>query len=111
MLLILGHLNVLEYYWHRMMHLPWCYRRMHKLHHFYKSPVPFDDMFIHPVEGRCLQILTRVVTLTGPSLLAALGFYIILSTVPLIYRVHIAAFAGYMIVAGSHEWNHVPQAE
>ena len=35
---------VWEYYWHRMMHLPWFYRRFHKMHHFYKSPQPFDDM-------------------------------------------------------------------
>lgn len=28
--------SVLEYWWHRLMHLRWCYVRMHKYHHFYK---------------------------------------------------------------------------
>lgn len=45
------HENVVEYYWHRLMHLPWFYKRMHKLHHAYKSPSPFDDMYIHPVSA------------------------------------------------------------
>jgi sterol desaturase/sphingolipid hydroxylase (fatty acid hydroxylase superfamily) len=43
--------NVLEYYWHRTMHLPVMYKRFHKIHHFYKSPEPFDDMLIHPLEA------------------------------------------------------------
>jgi sterol desaturase/sphingolipid hydroxylase (fatty acid hydroxylase superfamily) len=67
--------TVAEYWWHRMQvirarsstvarspcvclacraacqHLPWFYRNMHKLHHYYKSPQPFDDMMIHPLEG------------------------------------------------------------
>lgn len=36
--------NVSEYYWHRLMHLPWFYRTCHRYHHFYKAPTPFDDM-------------------------------------------------------------------
>jgi sterol desaturase/sphingolipid hydroxylase (fatty acid hydroxylase superfamily) len=40
-----------EYWWHRLMHTPWCYRRAHKLHHAYKAPEPFDDMYIHPAEA------------------------------------------------------------
>ena len=40
-----------EYYWHRLMHLPWFYVRFHKLHHHYKSPEPFDDLYIHPLEA------------------------------------------------------------
>lgn len=41
----------LEYYWHRLMHLPWFYRRFHKLHHYHKDPGPFDDLLIHPAEA------------------------------------------------------------
>lgn len=32
------HESILEYYWHLLMHLPWFYKRFHKLHHHYKSP-------------------------------------------------------------------------
>mmetsp|Transcript_4795 Transcript_4795/g.30408 ORF Transcript_4795/g.30408 Transcript_4795/m.30408 type:complete len:270 (+) Transcript_4795:2589-3398(+) len=42
---------LLEYYWHRLMHLPWFYRRFHKLHHYQKDPGPFDDLLIHPAEA------------------------------------------------------------
>eukprot|EP00961_Rhodomonas_salina_P271052 3662720-Rhodomonas_salina.1 len=31
------HTVVLEYYWHRLMHIPFFYRHLHKLHHHYKS--------------------------------------------------------------------------
>ena len=44
--------NVWEYYWHRLMHVPFIYRRFHKHHHFYKAPSPFDDMNIAPLEVR-----------------------------------------------------------
>ena len=40
----LGAESVTEYYWHRMMHLTWCYKTCHRYHHFYKAPEPFDDM-------------------------------------------------------------------
>ena len=43
--------SVLEYYWHRAMHAPRLYKRLHKYHHHYKSPRPFDDLFIHPLEA------------------------------------------------------------
>mmetsp|Transcript_16307 Transcript_16307/g.41342 ORF Transcript_16307/g.41342 Transcript_16307/m.41342 type:complete len:163 (+) Transcript_16307:90-578(+) len=35
---------MLEYYWHRLMHLRWFYCTFHKYHHYFKSPEPFDDM-------------------------------------------------------------------
>ena len=48
--------SVLEYYWHRAMHLPAVYAKLHKFHHHYKAPQPWDDLFIHPLEsfGYCL---------------------------------------------------------
>ena len=30
--------GIAEYVWHRIMHLPWFYKNLHKLHHYYKSP-------------------------------------------------------------------------
>lgn len=64
---------VLEYYWHRTMHLPFFYRHMHKHHHFYKSPQPFDDMMIHPLEAAGYYCI-----LYGPAILVnqpLLGFF------------------------------------
>eukprot|EP00802_Teleaulax_amphioxeia_P022850 Tamp_23344.p1 GENE.Tamp_23344~~Tamp_23344.p1 ORF type:complete len:292 (+),score=35.44 Tamp_23344:48-923(+) len=72
---------VWEYYWHRLMHLPAFYRRFHKMHHYYKSPQPFDDMYIHPLE--------------------ALGYYIILYSPAFVFRLHWAGFAFYMALMGT----------
>jgi hypothetical protein len=48
--LLLAH-QMEEYWWHRLMHLPFFYARCHKLHHANRSPAPFDDMYIHPLEA------------------------------------------------------------
>ena len=72
--------SVVEYYWHRLMHLRLFYGIFHKYHHFYKSPEPFDDMYIHPVE--------------------AIGYYCILFGPPLIFKIHYISFIAYMIIMG-----------
>ena len=42
--------GAVEYYWHRCMHTKLLYSTCHKHHHAHKSPGPFDDMCIHPLE-------------------------------------------------------------
>ena len=52
-----------------------------RFHHYYKSPVPFDDLFIHPAE--------------------AFGYYIILYCPAFVAgRMPLAAFFAYMGVCG-----------
>lgn len=72
--------NIAEYYWHRLMHTKYFYASWHKYHHHYKSPEPFDDMYIHPFE--------------------AIGYYTILYAPPFLFHTHLYAFIGYMIVMG-----------
>lgn len=74
------HESVVEYYWHRLMHTRMFYATFHKLHHSYKSPEPFDDMYIHPLE--------------------AFGYYCILYSPPFLYSCHIYSFVSYMIIMG-----------
>jgi Fatty acid hydroxylase superfamily len=62
------------------MHLQPFYKLFHKHHHKYKSPEPFDDMCIHPIE--------------------AIGYYCILYAPPLLFRCHVYAFVGYMVLMG-----------
>lgn len=71
---------VLEYYWHRLMHVPYFYKALHKYHHHYKSPEIFDDMYIHPLE--------------------AVGYYTILYSPTLVLNIHIYSFIIYMILMG-----------
>lgn len=74
------HENVLEYYWHRAMHLSFFYRTMHRFHHFYKAPEPFDDLMIHPLEG--------------------FGYYCIMYSPALLYRCHWSVFFLYVVWMG-----------
>jgi sterol desaturase/sphingolipid hydroxylase (fatty acid hydroxylase superfamily) len=73
--------SVIEYYWHRLLHLPFLYKRFHKVHHHYTAPEPFDDMYIHPLE--------------------AFGYYCILYSPPFIMPLHIAGFVIYMAIMGT----------
>lgn len=72
--------SVLEYYWHALMHTPWCYAHLHRFHHFYKAPQVFDDLMIHPVE--------------------AFGYYCLLFCPSVLVRQHWAAFLVYMALCG-----------
>jgi sterol desaturase/sphingolipid hydroxylase (fatty acid hydroxylase superfamily) len=77
--------SIIEYYWHRMMHLKWFYATFHKLHHAYKAPEIWDDMYIHPLE--------------------AFGYYCILYAPPYLFQcqcnhMHILSFVLYMVIMG-----------
>eukprot|EP00605_Chrysophyceae_sp_TOSAG23-4_P001585 GSChrysophyteH1.ASY1.ANO1.1740.1 assembled CDS len=72
--------SFLEYWWHILMHQPIVYKTMHKYHHHYKAPEPFDDLFIHPVES--------------------FGYYCILYSIPFVIPVHVSSMVIYMIVMG-----------
>jgi sterol desaturase/sphingolipid hydroxylase (fatty acid hydroxylase superfamily) len=72
--------SVAEYYWHRLMHTKYFYAALHKHHHFYKSPEPWDDMYIHPLE--------------------AAGYYCILYGPPFLFTMHYLSFLAYMVVMG-----------
>ena len=72
--------NIVEYYWHRLMHTRICYSYFHKYHHYYKAPEVWDDLYIHPIE--------------------AFGYYCILYSPPFIFHTHIYAFLMYMAIMG-----------
>lgn len=72
--------NFAEYYWHRFLHSKMMYKRFHKYHHFIKSPEPWDDMYIHPLE--------------------AVIYYLILYAPPFLFQCHYFSFLFYMVVMG-----------
>ena len=55
--------SIIEYYWHRIMHLSFFYKCMHKYHHHYKAPGVFDDLYIHPLESFGLVLLLLMILL------------------------------------------------
>ena len=41
-----------HFYWfHRMLHLPWLYKNVHKYHHESYNPDPFSGLSMHPIES------------------------------------------------------------
>jgi sterol desaturase/sphingolipid hydroxylase (fatty acid hydroxylase superfamily) len=70
--------NVVEYYFHRTMHLPAVYRTFHKLHHAYKSPTPFDDMCIHPFEALLYYCILYSPAFAFPTHLSTMALYMAL---------------------------------
>ena len=63
-----------------MQHLPFFYRHLHKLHHAYTAPQPFDDLMIHPLE--------------------AAGYYCILYAPAFVVPQSVLSFFCYMAVIG-----------
>ena len=72
--------SVVEYWWHIWMHTDAMYATFHKHHHFYKSPEPFCDLFIHPLE--------------------AFGYQCILWSPAFVLPMHLYSFLVYMAVMG-----------
>lgn len=72
--------SVVEYYWHRLMHTEAFYKTCHKMHHHYKSPEVYDDMYIHPLE--------------------AIGYYCILYAPPFLFPITLPSFILYMVIMG-----------
>ncbi|KAH8714750.1 fatty acid hydroxylase [Ilyonectria robusta] len=63
--------EILFYYSHRLFHIPYFYRRIHKVHHKFKAPVSFASQYAHPIE----HIVANVLPIALPP--AALGTHIV----------------------------------
>ena len=57
--------EILFYYSHRLLHIPFIYKNVHKLHHSYTSPIAIATLYVHPIE----YIISNIIpVLTGPLL-------------------------------------------
>ncbi|GMI10115.1 hypothetical protein TrVE_jg1388 [Triparma verrucosa] len=48
-------IDIWAYIVHRILHFPWMYKNVHKLHHTWKQTTAFTSLALHPVEFLCLQ--------------------------------------------------------
>ena len=56
-----------QFYWtHRLLHTPYLYKTIHKIHHCYHYPIPLSYEYAHPIENFLTGALPL---LTGPFLL------------------------------------------
>ncbi|KAH7120407.1 fatty acid hydroxylase superfamily-domain-containing protein [Dactylonectria estremocensis] len=62
--------EILFYYSHRLFHMPYFYRRIHKVHHKFKAPVSFASQYAHPIE----HVVANVMPIALPP--AILGTHI-----------------------------------
>lgn len=62
---VLSILEVLFYYAHRFLHLPFFYRHIHSIHHSWDNPIGVSALFAHPLEHLCSNLLPA---LLGPFL-------------------------------------------
>jgi methylsterol monooxygenase len=47
-----------EYWGHRLLHVPWLYQRIHKVHHHFQTPFAFTGAYAHPLEIVWLAMAT-----------------------------------------------------
>lgn len=47
-----------EYWGHRLLHVPWLYQHVHKVHHHFQTPFAFTGAYAHPVEVVWLGLAT-----------------------------------------------------
>jgi sterol desaturase/sphingolipid hydroxylase (fatty acid hydroxylase superfamily) len=56
--------DYLNYWLHRMLHLPWLYNNIHSLHHEFTSPFALMSAHAHPLE----TVILAIPTFAGPAL-------------------------------------------
>lgn len=62
--------EVLSYYSHRLLHLPRCFRSVHKQHHRYTAPMALAAQYAHPLE----HLLSNVLPFEIPARLLGMHY-------------------------------------
>tara|TARA_Y100000389_G_C17378556_1_gene473041 strand:- start:493 stop:1236 length:744 start_codon:yes stop_codon:yes gene_type:complete len=63
--------DLLYYIYHRLMHTKFLYNLIHKDHHYYRHPEPFDSLIGHPLE----HIMSGIIAIT-PAFLLKINVFI-----------------------------------
>lgn len=72
------------FYVHRAMHGPWLMKRVHWIHHRYKTPIFLDALYEHPIEA-----LWGAFVISAPAYVLGLSGW---------------SYLGFVAIVGVHEW-------
>lgn len=94
--------EILFYTSHRLLHVPWLYRAIHKRHHEYKAPCAFAAVYAHPVEA-CLG---NTVAVIGPAFFLQYHLLTYLVGLALGWVFTCTNHSGYLVIKESHDKHH-----
>lgn len=70
------------FYWtHRLLHLPWFYKKWHKVHHSSPNPSPWAAFCFHPVEAVIESLYMPIIAFTVPAHPITVMSFLMLMTV------------------------------
>lgn len=77
--LLFTYFSICEYYLHRVMHRPYFYKRVHKVHHHYLTPEPFDDFYVHPGEALSFNMMMFAPCCMFPVTVPGYAIYLLIN--------------------------------
>lgn len=81
-LLVMMFIHDTYFYWtHRLLHLPWFYKKWHRVHHSSPNPSPWAAFCFHPVEAFIESLYMPIIAFTIPSHPIVIMIFLMLMTV------------------------------
>lgn len=70
------------FYWtHRLLHLPWFYKKLHKIHHSSPNPSPWAAFCFHPIEAFIESLYMPIIAFMIPCHVSVVVLFLMLMTV------------------------------